>query len=134
MTVLIMSSAVAIILLWVLMHGLGFTKTARLQSAEQAAQLFATELPNHTLGNITLSADGQAACVDVAGEIAVLIGLGNKWRVRTFKAGDVEDIQQNGNILRIKTGLFADPAILLPFEDTETAELWRKRFAPLTKP
>ncbi len=135
MMVLILSSAGAIGILWLLMHRLGFTKTAKLTGPEEAKALFSSQFPDCTPGFVTLTKNGESACVGMPNKVAVVVSLGDKWRIRLFTGDDLEGVKQNSDTeLLIKTRWFSDPTIVLPFDNPKSARQWLDRFKALQNP
>lgn len=136
MLFLIIGSTLAIIAMVGLMHYLGFSETVRLQSLDQARNLFLDNYPNARLQEQVLLQKDSIALFKLSesGVFGIVRPRGNKWQTSEFRIQDISQMESHALSLVIKLKSFASPKILLNFEDTQTMQYWHTQLTPGKSP
>ncbi|MEM7281447.1 MAG: hypothetical protein AAF438_07445 [Pseudomonadota bacterium] len=135
MTVLIISSTIAIAGLWLLMQWLGLSQTVSLDSEDEARDLFLENFPKKSLEKVTLTQDSASALLALEERcIGLIKSRGNKWQVRLINQDDIENVRQSDHRLHLRFTTFADPKVSLSLDSEEEASYWREKIEEIQRP
>lgn len=120
-----------------LVHRLGRSVTARLDSAETAKALFLAEFPAETVTEIAITGAGDGALLALEGRpaIGLVKAMGVHWLVRRIEPESFTSASATptGRIV-LRLADFASPRLTLDLGNAASAGLWRDRLQSLRTP
>jgi hypothetical protein len=124
------ANLVSITALTGLIHWLGHSVTARLDSAEAAKALFLVEYPGARVGEIALTGprDGALLRLGDGAALGVIAARGRHWLVRRIEPGGFGTARVTaGGRITLRLADFTAPRLTLDLGDARTAALWCER-------
>jgi hypothetical protein len=124
------ANLVSIAALTGLIHWLGHSVTARLDSAEAAKALFLTEYPEARVDEITLTGpcDGALLRLDDGAALGVIAARGRHWLVRRIEPGGFSAANVTaGCRVTLHLADFTAPRLTFDLGDAMIAALWCAR-------
>jgi hypothetical protein len=123
----IAGSGVAIGLIALLIHRLGYSAPHRFDDADAVRAAFLGEFPDAQIMALDLSADRTAALLQLKGEgqFGVSRAMGRFFISRAFDRKDIVRVQCNAARLLVHLRDYADPGFAVAFGDEATAGRWR---------
>ncbi len=110
---------IAIAVLAVVLHKLGYTKRAKLADETQARDLFEKENPGSVVDEAALSRDGRTALLILRGEdhsLGLIQSIGDEFLTRILGAGQIARVDKKpGNTLNITFNDFTYPRARVQF-------------------
>ncbi|MEA2756758.1 MAG: hypothetical protein QOJ54_3047 [Aliidongia sp.] len=128
------ANLVSIAALTGLIHWLGHSVTARLESVEAARAVFLAEYPQARVGEIVLTAprDGALLQLDGPAAIGVIAARGKHWLVRLIEPAGFGGVSVAGvGRVTLRLGDFTAPRLVFDLGDAERAALWCARLHSL---
>lgn len=120
-----------------LVHWLGRSITARLDSAESAKTLFLAEFPTETVTEITITGAGDGALLALQGQgaIGLVSAMGMHWLVRRIEQNGVAgaSVEEPSQIV-LRLAEFTAPRLVLDLGNAAQALRWRDRLLALAHP
>ncbi|MGV6801018.1 MAG: hypothetical protein ACWA5L_03765 [bacterium] len=125
----LVSSLIAVALLALLLHRLGYSQEAYLVDEAAARQLLQTDFPDTKIGKVYISSDGRGALFDIAdqSQIAALMVKGAFWQAAKWGKGDVATIATNGEMLRLTPSDMATSPMDFYFSSEQDMLDWYNR-------
>ncbi len=134
MSIMIMIAPVGILFLIGLTWVLGGMKEAAFTAPEEALERFRQDFFGFEANDIAVSDNGGHAALlhsSNRGQIGVCFSMGDNFATRLLRAGDVADLEHDGNAVRFRLHEFTGRKVALSFDDTEQAAAWAGRLSPL---
>jgi len=134
MSIMLFISAAGILFLIAMTYMLGGMTEATFATAEEALDRFRQDFFGFEASDIAISDNGgHAALLQSADarQIGLCFAMGDSFATRLLRAGDLADVQQNGNSVTFKLHEFTGRKVALSFEDPQEAQSWVGRLQPL---
>jgi hypothetical protein len=115
-------------------HWVGGSAPARLDSAQTARTAFLAEFPDAEITEITLTlpGDGALLALDQGPEIGLVRAMGMHWLVRRLEPGSLAAVTVTGpGRIRLRLADFTAPRVTVDLADEAQSTLWCARLQNL---
>ncbi len=114
-----------------LVHWLGRSAKARLESEEAARALFQAEFPDARIAEIALTDHGALLALADTPAIGLIVALGAHWLVRKIDVPSVRAATIAGSKIVLRLRDFTAPRLTLDLGTAPQAARWCGRLAPV---
>lgn len=128
------TSLAAIGVIALLIHRLGYSRRYAFEDDEAARDAFTSEFPDADIVAVSLSADGSAALLDLAGaETGLVRAMGRHIFARRLAPADIVQVSRDGTTLQLRLADYTDPAFSINLPGEQAARHWESKLTVLPR-